>query len=410
MANLGPETDSGAKITIDQKTFKILASETRVGILKHLDKKQMTVSDLSRTMNMSKATMFEHLEKLIVIGLIKKIQDHRKWVYYKLTWKGKNILHPERTKIAIVLTTVFLCSILLIYLVLLNSGYELLGTGDSDTIRPTIEFVHVDDINENTASQPKIIIQIYDNEELDESSLILEYTTSKNYQTNMQYLTNWQPIEGSIQNDEVELKIPISDWTQYTAMYLYLKCTIYDNAGNYAENVQIEYIENIFKNNTDLSIDIADIKLNTNIGSLEKSGFEKISLNVKVHNTGAFNVQDVEVSIFSRDPDTDNIIGVDDYEDLIDSKTIDILGVNKYETLKFEFELNLSYSSHVWIAVDPYNYINETDESNNIVNFNIFSPPGTSFIPEFPLFIGIIITFTIINYYYFKRKKKCKLH
>jgi hypothetical protein len=28
----------------------------------------------------------------------------KKWVYYRLTWKGQNVLHPERVKIAILLS------------------------------------------------------------------------------------------------------------------------------------------------------------------------------------------------------------------------------------------------------------------------------------------------------------------
>jgi DNA-binding transcriptional ArsR family regulator len=85
MGYLNSSVDNKGKITLDRKTFKILASETRVGILKRLDKRQMTVSDLARTMNMNKATVFEHLEKLIDAGLIKKKEDERKWVYYSLT-------------------------------------------------------------------------------------------------------------------------------------------------------------------------------------------------------------------------------------------------------------------------------------------------------------------------------------
>jgi DNA-binding transcriptional ArsR family regulator len=407
MVNLGADPASGVKITIDQKTFKVLASETRVGILKNLDKKQMTVTDLSRAMNMSKATMFEHLEKLIESGLIKKNQDHRKWVYYKLTWKGKNILHPERTKIAIVLTTIFICSIVLLYLVLLNSGYNLVGNSDSDTIRPTIEFVQMDDINENTVGEPNIIINIYDNEALDESSLNLKYTISNTFQTDITYLSNWRQIESKIENDELDLKIPISNWTQYADMYLYVQCSINDKAGNFNRNVHVEYIENIFINSIDISIDIADVKLNTNMRSLQKGGLEIISLDIKVHNTGAFDIEGIELSIFSRDPDTDNVEGVDDFDYLIQTKCIERLTVNKFETVSFEFELNLSSSSHVWIAVDPHNYINETDESNNILNLDLNDTLDTSVIPEFPLFIGIMIALVIImKYCFYKRKKK----
>ena len=56
MIYLASTLDDKGKITLDRETFKVLASETRVGILKNLDEKQMTVSDLARAMDMNKAT------------------------------------------------------------------------------------------------------------------------------------------------------------------------------------------------------------------------------------------------------------------------------------------------------------------------------------------------------------------
>ena len=63
MLIFGSVLDSGEKITLDQDSFKALASETRIGILKKLDDTQLTVSDLARELKMSKATLFEHLER-----------------------------------------------------------------------------------------------------------------------------------------------------------------------------------------------------------------------------------------------------------------------------------------------------------------------------------------------------------
>ena len=83
MISMGSTLDGSGKITLDKETFKVLASETRIGILKKLDTTQMTVSDLARSLDMSKATLFEHLEKLIKIGLIKKKEDQRKLHFLK---------------------------------------------------------------------------------------------------------------------------------------------------------------------------------------------------------------------------------------------------------------------------------------------------------------------------------------
>jgi len=98
----GPLLD---KITLDREAFKALASDTRLDILKSLDQRQKTVTELSRELDLNKATVFEHLEKLTQVELVQKLEDERKWVYYQLTWKGRRILHPEKITIALLLST-----------------------------------------------------------------------------------------------------------------------------------------------------------------------------------------------------------------------------------------------------------------------------------------------------------------
>ena len=95
------------KIVLDKNSFFALASESRIQVLKQLDERRMTVSELSKAINMSKPAVLKHIEKLVDSGLIKKIENERKWVYYQLTLKGKNILHPERVKITLLLSLSF---------------------------------------------------------------------------------------------------------------------------------------------------------------------------------------------------------------------------------------------------------------------------------------------------------------
>ena len=91
----------GPTITLDQESFKALASGVRVGILKKLDERRATVTDLSSLLDLSKPTLLEHLEKLQAAGLVKRMDEGRKWIYYELTGKGHKILHPERVTIVI---------------------------------------------------------------------------------------------------------------------------------------------------------------------------------------------------------------------------------------------------------------------------------------------------------------------
>lgn len=93
------------KIVLDAESFKALASDTRLQIIKALDARPLTVSELSRLLTLNKATVFEHLKQLMAAELTKRDGDPaRKWVYYRLTWKGRNILHPENAQIFLMLS------------------------------------------------------------------------------------------------------------------------------------------------------------------------------------------------------------------------------------------------------------------------------------------------------------------
>jgi DNA-binding transcriptional ArsR family regulator len=106
------------KITLDKEVFKTLASGTRVDILKSLDIRRKTLTELSKQFGMSVSTVKEHLDNLVKVGLIEQIDEGYKWKYYELTAKGKSILHPEDRKIWILLS---ISSIAMI-----GIGYDLL--------------------------------------------------------------------------------------------------------------------------------------------------------------------------------------------------------------------------------------------------------------------------------------------
>src|SRR5216117_1363483 len=117
------DSGGGAKITLDQESFKALASDVRVGILKRLDVRRETVTDLSNLLSLSKPTLLEHLEKLQSAGLVKRVDEGRKWIYYELSDKGRKILHPERVAITLVLgLTVALAAIGAFLVISASSG------------------------------------------------------------------------------------------------------------------------------------------------------------------------------------------------------------------------------------------------------------------------------------------------
>lgn len=93
------------KITLDRETFKALASDTRLDILKALDVRQKTGTELAKELGLNKATVAEHLDKLAAVNLIQKLEDDRKWVYWQLTWTGRRLLHPEKITLALALSS-----------------------------------------------------------------------------------------------------------------------------------------------------------------------------------------------------------------------------------------------------------------------------------------------------------------
>ena len=92
------------KITLDKDIFDALASEIRIEILKKLDERAKTVSELSRETQFYKSAVHRNILRLVESGLVERKCGFNKWVYYCLTEKGKKILHPQKIEITIVLS------------------------------------------------------------------------------------------------------------------------------------------------------------------------------------------------------------------------------------------------------------------------------------------------------------------
>lgn len=108
------------KITLDRETFRALAVDTRIEILKKLDERQHTLTDLAEALNMSPSTIKEHLDKLLAAGLIKQIDKGMKWKYYRLTFKGSRIVNPHETPVWIILATSAIALFVITYKFLLD--------------------------------------------------------------------------------------------------------------------------------------------------------------------------------------------------------------------------------------------------------------------------------------------------
>jgi Ca-activated chloride channel family protein len=88
-----PEEPGGAQD--EALMYKTLSSDTRLDILKLLEDGEggRTPSFISEKLEKSKATISEHLDRLVEAQLVEKEEvEGRKWVFYRLTPKGKSIV------------------------------------------------------------------------------------------------------------------------------------------------------------------------------------------------------------------------------------------------------------------------------------------------------------------------------
>lgn len=91
---------------VDRDTLKVLSVDTRMDIIKELYQGERTPSDLGKRLKKSDATIIEHLNGLIKVGLVKKIEHPgKKWVFYTLTERGKGILSSKSRRLIIVIAT-----------------------------------------------------------------------------------------------------------------------------------------------------------------------------------------------------------------------------------------------------------------------------------------------------------------
>ncbi len=107
------------RFVLNDKSFKALSAESRVNILKGLSERRMTLSELSKKLSLKNSTVKEHCSLLMDAELVKKVDEGRKWKYYELTRKGKQIINPNpiegvRVLVMLTISALLFTSVLLI--------------------------------------------------------------------------------------------------------------------------------------------------------------------------------------------------------------------------------------------------------------------------------------------------------
>jgi len=90
---------------IDRDVLKVLSVDTRMDIIKILSEGARTPSDISKKLGKSDATIVEHLDAMVKVGIVKRVeQPGKKWVFYTLTERGKGIISSKSRRLIIILS------------------------------------------------------------------------------------------------------------------------------------------------------------------------------------------------------------------------------------------------------------------------------------------------------------------
>lgn len=123
------------RVELDKKSLFALASDTRLDILRSLQPMRRTVTQLAETLGIDKAAVHRHLKKLEEGGLVIRYEEHG-FVYYGLSWKARDLMSPnENTRIIVMLSSSWLISVIVAFLVIASFMTAGLG-GDQSGLSP----------------------------------------------------------------------------------------------------------------------------------------------------------------------------------------------------------------------------------------------------------------------------------
>jgi DNA-binding transcriptional ArsR family regulator len=399
------------RITLDRNTFKALASETRVDILKKLEGTQKTVSELARELNMNKATMYQHLEQLRTVGLVKRLDGAernttvkmdpleeptvgppRKWVYYKLTFKGKNVVNPGKVKFAVMLAVVGIIAVAILAIFMANLALNAPGGGSAptDKIAPEITTWITPDLSTKT-TDCDFSVEIYDSpygkkiSGLNEDNVTMSYGIGDS-DTSGPTVVGWTPLTVT-HTSGVRYGARISgiDWSKMGGNYVYLKVDAWDRAGNKNSTGRLLYIVT-FKE-ADLTFGPLGVTLGGGAGSGADYIVNGQIVNQNNMSTGAFSV-----GVYSVNPDPDGDGIVDNYASLsrytlctIQISSMDAYAEKNISQTITNAQLRVVYPSpdgdhKLYVFIDPTNKIKEEQRDNNMMSFT--PPPSMTAVLE----------------------------
>ena len=145
------------EIKIENLTFKALAVDTRVKILKLLLKNKLTQTDLAENLRLTIPSVKEHLDFLVKSNLVERIEEGRKWKYYQVTDKTKSLFNSEYYKFVITLG-IFVISAGLSVLISLQKSATFIMKKSEGIIGGQIQ----ETISGKVTDEPSIILSLFD--------------------------------------------------------------------------------------------------------------------------------------------------------------------------------------------------------------------------------------------------------
>lgn len=94
------------------RSLQDIFTTSRSRILSQLKARPHTISELSRITGYSKPTLAYHLDKLCESGMVKRVENGRKWVYYELTEKGRKLIKQDTALLVSFILAAFASAIL----------------------------------------------------------------------------------------------------------------------------------------------------------------------------------------------------------------------------------------------------------------------------------------------------------
>jgi len=351
--------DYKPKIKLSQDEFRVLASNTRIDILKLLDESQYTVSDISRKLDMNKATVHEHLSKLMEVGLVKKDDSPRKWVYYRLSWKGRNLLHPERVRVMVSLGIMLTVIVVGALIIAMQTDFITTPPPDDPTLptaRTTVDVFWEESGQANVydihlkASTALTIASVKDLE-----MYIEQDAMSMTYRDPIDLDWAWE-------TDVIHLYDYDEELVEHAGKFLYVEGVLQDDR---AVERPFNLRRYLLPLGWEIDLRISSMGINIDISNLTDG---LVTISFEVENVGNMEANDTLVEVFSVHSDF-KASGYPAYGSPylweIFNTTVSV-PTNGSEVITFDIPVRQLYRRGVMVVVDPDNAMPEVPADNNM--------------------------------------------